>query len=477
MNSFAQLGLAQETLQIIKELGFEKPSEIQYRTIPHLLEGKNDLIGLAQTGTGKTAAFAWPLLQRIDMFDNSVQALVLAPTRELVQQITQQMDTFGKYHKYINILAVYGGSPISKQIRALRQAQHIVVATPGRLLDLIRRKAIRLNQVEYAVLDEADEMLNMGFKEDIDQILKRTPDHKSTWLFSATMPSAIKQIVNTYMTNPIEVKIAHEEKVNVNIDHQFALVNHRKKTEALTRCLDIEPAIRGVVFCRTRRDTQNLADVLSRHNYKVDSLHGDLSQKQRDRVMNRFRAHELQLLVATDIAARGLDVEDLTHVFHYSLPDDKSYYTHRSGRTARAGKSGTSIALIHKGERQRIKELERNLSISFTETEIPSREEVNNAKLESWCQEVLNTPIKGRIDQNLMDRANMLFGNLSREELLAKVMLHQALQKDDKDEQSIPEDPTSSGRFNRKSRRKGRSSRGKGRRKGNRKSKSRSWKS
>ena len=421
MGTFKELGLSSEVLKALTSLGFETPSEIQEQAIPQLLEGYNDFIGLAQTGTGKTAAFGLPLLERIDPFANYTQALVLAPTRELGQQIAEQIELYSKYLDKINVLAVYGGAAISNQIKALRKVQQIIIATPGRLIDLIERKAVKLDQLQFLVLDEADEMLNMGFKDELDKILSYTPQDKLTWLFSATMPNEIKRIVNKYMNDPVEVKVNAKNEVNTNIEHQYTSVKMSDKSEALKRILDVNPEMRGVVFCRTRRDTQELAEQLLTKNYKADALHGDLSQQQRDRVMKRFKAHELQVLIATDVAARGIDVNDLTHVFHYTLPDQNEYYTHRSGRTARAGKKGVSIAFINGREGYKIQRLEKQLGISFTKINIPSAEDIADVRIEKWCEDILNLKTKG-IDPNLIMKVNNLFGNLTKEELAAKLL-------------------------------------------------------
>lgn len=412
-------------MKAITELGFEQPSEIQAAAIPYLIQGYNDLIGLAQTGTGKTAAFGLPLLERIDPSLPHTQALILAPTRELGQQIAGQMDLFSKYQGKVNVLAVYGGAPIGQQMRSLRKPQHIIIATPGRLIDLIQREAVSLENLQFLVLDEADEMLNMGFKQELDKILSYTPSDKLVWLFSATMSREIQRIVKKYMDDPVEVKLNTHQEVNVNIEHQFALVRQAHKTEALTRFLDVDPDIRGVVFCRTRRDTQSLADHLVKKNYRADALHGDLSQNQRDAVMKRFKMHDLQVLVATDIAARGIDVDDLTHVFHFSLPEDMAYYTHRSGRTARAGKQGTSLAFINGREKGKINQLTRELDISFTKVMVPAAEEIYANRIETWCHQILATKTRGRLDKQLLEKAELLFGNLSKEELIAKVLMHE----------------------------------------------------
>lgn len=423
MTTFNQLGLSSPVLKVLSELGFETPTAIQAQAIPHLMSGNTDLIGLANTGTGKTAAFGLPLLERIDLQAHYTQALVLAPTRELGQQIAKQLEGFGKYLPKVNVLAVYGGAPISNQMRALRQPQHIIIATPGRLIDLIERKAVNLSQLKYLVLDEADEMLNMGFKEAIDRILSYMPKEKSTWLFSATMPNEIKRIVNRYMNNPVEVKVDSNHQVNVNIEHQYTVVSQSDKMEALVRFLDADPDMRGLVFCRTKHETKKLAEQLIQKNYKVDALHGNLSQPQRDRVMKRFRDKHVQVLIATDVAARGIDVNDLSHVFHHTLPDDFSYYTHRSGRTARAGKTGISIAFIGGREVHKVQQIERQLGISFSKEAIPNGVDIADQRVETWCQEVLNKKTNGKLDPQLLEKANLLFGNLSKEELIAKMLM------------------------------------------------------
>ena len=422
---FDQLGLSKEILKVLGEIGFVKPTEIQAQAIPQLVFGDNDFIGLAETGTGKTAAFGLPILERVNPNERFTQALVLAPTRELGQQIAAQIDLYSKYLKKINVLAVYGGAGIASQIKALRKPQHIIIATPGRLIDLIHRKAVKLDRLEILVLDEADEMLNMGFKDELDKILSFVPEERLTWLFSATMPEEITRIIQKYMVNPIEMKTSSTGVINENIEHHYTIVRQSDKKEALCRFLDINANMRGVVFCRTKLDTQNLAEHLLKKNYKVDALHGDLSQRQRDRVMKRFKSHELQVLIATDVAARGIDVQDLTHVFHYSLPDDNLYYTHRSGRTARAGKKGISIAFVNGRENHRIEKLEKKLDISFKKVLIPNTSEIADIRIENWCHKILGKKIKGKITPELLDKANLIFGNLSKEELIAKMLKQQ----------------------------------------------------
>lgn len=422
MDAFKKLGLSEEILKAIGELGFESPTDIQKDAIPRLLSEDKDLIGLAQTGTGKTAAFGLPLVERIDPSIQATQGLILAPTRELGKQIAEQIHVFSKYMDKVNVLVVYGGAAIYNQIKALKKTQHIIIATPGRLIDLISRKAVKLDQLQYLVLDEADEMLNMGFKDELDEILRHTPEEKLTWLFSATMPSFIKKIVKEYMDEPIEIRIDAKNEVNKNIEHQYTVVRPRDKSQALMRFLDINSSMRGVVFCRTRRDTQELAEYLLQKNYKADALHGDLSQAQRDRVMRRFKKHELQVLIATDVAARGIDVNDLTHVFHHSLPDDNSYYTHRSGRTARAGKKGTSIAFVTGREKHRIGRLERHLGISFEPVKVPDTDSIAEIRMTNWATEILEQETDGKVEKKISDNVELILTDLSKEELIARLL-------------------------------------------------------
>lgn len=423
MNSFNTLGLSEPLLKGLAELGFETPSDIQAQAIPRLLTEDRDLIGLAQTGTGKTAAFGLPLLEKIDPNNPSTQALVLAPTRELGQQIAEQLVLFGKYMPKVNLLSVYGGASITDQMKKLRkQPRHVIIATPGRLLDLIRRKAIDLSALRLLVLDEADEMLNMGFKEDLDKILSFMPEGRLTWLFSATMPPEIKHIVNAYMTNPFEVRSGTKNEVNPNIDHRYAMVKHTHKTAAFCRFLDLEPKLRGVAFCRTKRDTQNLADALRKAGYRADALHGDLSQSRRDEVMKHFKQHHLQVLIATDVAARGIDVDDLTHVFHYSLPDDQSYYTHRSGRTARAGKKGVSLVFLTNREMHRINALQKQLKINFTKVDVPAVADIAEKHATNWCLKILAQDGDQKLNPAIVEEAMELFEPLTKEDIIKKLL-------------------------------------------------------
>jgi len=376
MQSFETLGLSGEIVQAIRKIGFEQPTPVQEQAIPVLLQGNRDVVALAQTGTGKTAAFGLPLIELIDDFDKTTQALVLAPTRELCLQITNDLETFSNSVKNLNIVAVYGGASITDQIRKIKKGAQIIVATPGRLMDLLSRKVISLKVIRFVILDEADEMLNMGFKEDIDHILSHTPDAKNVWLFSATMPKEVRRIASTYMNEPVELTVGTKNQGNQNIEHQYIVIEERDRYAALKRILDYNLDIFGLIFCRTKLDTQRVADHLIKDGYNADSLHGDLTQQQRDRVMANFRSKALQLLVATDVAARGIDVNNITHVIHMNLPDEMEFYTHRSGRTARAGKTGISIALVSRKDTGKIKQIEKAIQVKFERKLVPTGVEV-----------------------------------------------------------------------------------------------------
>ncbi len=419
MGKFSKLGLSDEIVRVITEMGFEEPTDIQKSAIPRLLAEDRDLIGLAQTGTGKTAAFGLPLIERIDPTDGATQGLILAPTRELGKQIAEQLNLFSKYLPKINVLAVYGGASIMDQIRALRKPQHIIIATPGRLIDLIKRKAVRLEELRFLVLDEADEMLNMGFKDELEEILSFTPEEKLTWLFSATMPGHIKKIVKKYMDDPIDIRVNTKQEVNKNIKHLYTKVKNKDKMEALTRFIDIYEDMRGVVFCRTRSDTQRLAEDLLSKGYKADAIHGDLSQAQRERVMKRFKKGDLAMLIATDVAARGIDVNDLTHVFHHSLPDDNAYYTHRSGRTARAGKKGISMIFVNGSEEYKVRRIEKQLDISIKKIEIPDSAEIARIRINRWAEKLLDPETKIRVPVELLSQAYLLLVDMSKEDIIA----------------------------------------------------------
>lgn len=425
MSNFKELGLSQPICDVLQNMGFEKPTAIQEKAIPMLLENNpTDFIGLAQTGTGKTAAFGLPLIDLIDANNSSTQALIMAPTRELGQQTAQQLVTFSKSKKGVNVEVVYGGADIRAQMKALRRPTQIVVATPGRLLDLIKRKAINLENVEYVVLDEADEMLNMGFKDDIDEILSHTLENRVTWLFSATMPREIRRLVKTYMKDPLEVAVDAEQKSNKDIAHQYVVTKADNKISALKRFLDIQPDMKGIMFCRTKMDTQEIADDLSKQGYSVAALHGDLSQNQRDTVMRHFKTRSMQLLVATDVAARGIDVNDLTHVFHHKLPDQLESYTHRSGRTGRAGNKGISMAFINPREGRKITDIERKMSITFEKVTIPTIDELKVKRLNNWASLILNTTVDEKADDILASLQGR-FEGLSKEDLLKRLITTQ----------------------------------------------------
>jgi len=422
LNTFESLGLSTNLLKVIEEMGFTTPTPIQEKSIPLLLKGgKTDFIGLAQTGTGKTAAFGLPLVDLVDSDNKATQALIMAPTRELGQQTAKQLVEFSSNYKQLNVEVVYGGAAIMNQIKALKRPTQIVVATPGRLLDLIRRKAIRLDEVKYVVLDEADEMLNMGFKEDIDEILSYTREDRSTWLFSATMPADIRRITKKYMTDPVEVAVNTESKTNTDITHQYIITRNDDKETALRRFLDIAPEMKGILFCRTKRETQEITDNLGQLGYEVEALHGDLSQAQRDAAMRRFKSRNMQLLIATDVAARGIDVNDLTHVLHHKIPDQLEAYTHRSGRTGRAGNKGVSIVFINNREGRKISDIERKNNITFEKIEVPKASELKKVRLENWVKSTLAMPIDEEAEENL---AALLphFESLTKEDLLKRMI-------------------------------------------------------
>ncbi len=381
MQTFESLGLSTKLLQNLEQMGFVTPTPIQEKTIPFLLKEKRDMLAMAQTGTGKTAAFGLPLIELCNENSQHTQALVLAPTRELCVQIMNDLVVYSKNVKPLNIVAVYGGASITDQMRRLKKGAQIVVATPGRLMDLMDRKAVNITSLKYAVLDEADEMLNMGFEEDIKKILGDTPAEKNVWLFSATMPNEIRRIAARYMNKPEEISVSKQQLSNLNITHQYAIVSEKDRFAALKRIIDFNIEMFGVIFCRTKNDTQMVAEKLMKDGYNADALHGDLSQQQRDKVMNNFRNRSLQFLVATDVAARGIDVNNITHVLHMNLPDEMEFYNHRSGRTARAGKTGFSIALVTNKESFKIKQIEKNIQAKFERIQIPGSEEICKQKM------------------------------------------------------------------------------------------------
>jgi ATP-dependent RNA helicase DeaD len=419
--TFNELGLSNELLQAVEALGFTAPTPVQEKSIPVLLSGTKDFVGLAQTGTGKTAAFGLPLLDLIDTTQHDAQALIICPTRELCVQIMRDLVNFKRFIENSYIAAVYGGTSISQQIRDLKKGVNIIVATPGRLIDLIERKAVNLEGIHYVVLDEADEMLNMGFKEDIEFILGNTPNRKATWLFSATMPPEIKKVSKRYMDNPVEISVGVANSSNVNIDHQLFNVAHKHRYEALKRLIDFNPGIYGIIFTRTKMDAQDITEMLTREGYVIDALHGDLSQGQRDKVMKAFREKSLQLLIATDVAARGIDVTGITHVINYELPDDTEVYTHRSGRTGRAGNTGICMSLVTPREMGKLREIERLIKTKFHKLEIPSGTDVCRKQFFGFMDKIHNTDISSGEYETYLPLLQERFADMTKDEILQRV--------------------------------------------------------
>ena len=420
MNLFEQLGLNEPILKAIKDMGFETPSEIQQKAIPTLLANGADMVALAQTGTGKTAAFGFPLLQLIDTDSRVTQGLILSPTRELCLQIASELRNYAKYLPKVNVVAVYGGASIEEQARSLKKGAQIIVATPGRMQDMIRRNFVDITNINYCVLDEADEMLNMGFYEDITAILSHTPQEKSTWLFSATMPNEVAKIARKFMRKPIEITVGTRNQATNTVQHEYYIVSGRHRYQALKRLADANPDIFSVVFCRTKRDTQAVAEKLIEDGYNAAALHGDLSQNQRDLVMKSFRARQIQMLVATDVAARGIDVDDITHVIHYQLPDEIETYNHRSGRTGRAGKSGISMVILPKSEVKKIKTIEKMIGQPFEQKQLPSGMEICEIQLYHLANNLKNTEVNPAIDDYLPAIYKEL-KEVNREELIKKI--------------------------------------------------------
>ena len=421
MNEFEGLGLNEKLVKAVADLGFTNPTSIQSKAIPILLAGTTDFVGLAQTGTGKTAAFGLPLLQLIDPAQKYPQALIVCPTRELCLQICNDIQEYKKYSGNISAEPVYGGASIVMQIRALRKGVQIVVATPGRLIDMIERKAIDLEKVKYVVLDEADEMLNMGFRDDIDFVLKNTVNRESTWLFSATMPAEVRAIAKNFMQHPQEVTVGKKNTANVNIDHQYFITPAHSRFETLKRLVDFNPGMYAIIFTRTRLDAQNISEKLSKEGYDVEALHGDLTQQQRDRVMQRFRDKNIQILIATDVAARGIDVDDITHVINFELPDDIEVYTHRSGRTARAGKSGICISICHSRETYKLRQLEKMINAQFHKLDIPSGKDVCRKQFFYFMDKLINTDISNGYYEAYMPDLQKKFADVDKEEVLKRV--------------------------------------------------------
>ncbi|MEN9549518.1 MAG: hypothetical protein RIR12_2109 [Bacteroidota bacterium] len=421
MNTFESLGIEQGLLNSIQVLGFTQPTPIQEQAIPVLLQGTKDFIGLAQTGTGKTAAFGLPLLQLINKENKFPQALIICPTRELCLQITSDLDKFKSKTEKLSVTPVYGGASIGDQIRNLKKGTHIIVATPGRLIDLIERKAVNLEQVSYIILDEADEMLNMGFKDDIEFVLKNTPNRQSTWLFSATMPPEIRQVSKRYMDKPFEITVGKVNSGNANIDHQYYATQHHNRYEVLKRIIDFNPGIYGIVFARTKMDTQDIAEKLTREGYDIDAIHGDLTQQQRDKVMGLFRDKSVKLLVATDVAARGIDVQGITHVINYELPDDVEVYTHRSGRTGRAGKSGVSVSIVTPKETYRLRQIEKLVNTRVHKMDIPSGKDVCRKQFFSFIDKMLQADISHGEYETYLPVLKEKFAEVDKEEILQRV--------------------------------------------------------
>ncbi|MCK0130895.1 DEAD/DEAH box helicase [Flavobacteriaceae bacterium F08102] len=420
MSLFTDLGLSQEITRALEDLGYEQPTPIQEKSIPQVLSSKADLKAFAQTGTGKTAAFSLPIIQQIDLDNSSVQAIILSPTRELAIQIGKNIEEFSKYTKGLKVLTVYGGSSIDDQIKRLKRGVQIVVGTPGRTVDLIKRNQLKLKNIHWVVLDEADEMLNMGFKEDLDQILEVTPKEKQTLLFSATFPKEVDAIAKNYMHKPVEINAGKKNAGADKVSHEYYLVSERNRYPALKRLADVHPDFYSIVFCRTRRETKDVASKLIADGYNADALHGDLSQAQRDIVMEKFRKRQLQILVATDVAARGLDVDDLTHVINYKLPDQTENYTHRSGRTGRAGKKGISIAIISNKEKNKLKPIENKIGKKFVAQQVPSGKEICEKQLFKLIEKVKDVNVKDdQINPYLESIYSQLEG-VSREDLIQR---------------------------------------------------------
>ena len=422
MHTFTELGLRTELLDAITKLGYENPTPIQKLAIPEILGSKRDLIAYAQTGTGKTAAFSLPILNDLDPDNKNIQCIILSPTRELGIQITKDLESYSKKLERIKILAVYGGASIEQQMKVLKRGCHIVVGTPGRTLDLIRRGHLNLGSVKWLVLDEADEMLSMGFAEDMDEILATTPSEKQTLLFSATMPKEMVKMANKYMTDPAEVSAGSKKEANQNVHHVYYLIHQRDRYLALKRAVDINPDVYGIIFCRTRSETKNVAEKLAGDGYNTDALHGDLSQAQRDYVMNRFRNRQIQLLIATDVAARGLDVQDLTHVINYNLPDEDEVYVHRSGRTGRADKLGVSLVLVNPREQSRLRSIEKKIGRKFDRMPIPGGKEICENQLFHLIDNIVNNDIVDHSIDKFMPQVYDMFNQMSKEDLIRKVV-------------------------------------------------------
>ena len=421
MKKFQELGINNLLLKSIKNLGFDTPTEVQNKVIPILLKNESDIVTLAQTGTGKTAAFGFPILQKIDPSSKKTQGLILSPTRELCLQITQDIKSYSEFLKGLNIVAVYGSASITDQSKKIKKGAQIIVATPGRILDMIKRKIVNISKIEYCVLDEADEMLNMGFHEEIKNILSFTPKDKSTWLFSATMPKEVSSIAKKFMHNPVEVIIGSKNAGTKNVSHEYYVVNGRERYQTLKRLSDFNPSIFSVIFCRTKRDTQKVAEKLIEDGYSAGALHGDLSQNQRDLIMKSFRNKQIQMLVATDVAARGIDVDNITHVINYQLPDEIETYTHRSGRTGRAGKIGVSIIIITQSELRKIKSIEKIIQNKILKKNIPNGEEICFVQLNHLAKKINDTKVNSEINSFIPEFKKEI-DHLTKDELIQKLV-------------------------------------------------------
>jgi len=419
MTKFSELGLQDNLLKAIDDLGFETPSDVQKQSIPILLGHKTDLVALAQTGTGKTAAFGFPMLQLTDTAQKQTQGLILSPTRELCLQIAKELEAYANYIDRLNIVPIYGGASLQDQAKQINRGAQIIVATPGRMKDMIKRRIIDISKIDYCVLDEADEMLNMGFFEDITEILSHSPKEKSTWLFSATMPKEVSVIAKKFMNKPVEITVGKKNVSTKSVSHSYFMVGARDRYNALKRLVDAHPDVYAVIFCRTKRDTQRVAEKLIEDGYNAAALHGDLSQNQRDLVMKSFRNKQVQMLVATDVAARGIDVDDITHVINYQLPDETEIYTHRSGRTGRAGKTGQSYVIITKSERRKISSIERIIGQKFKEEKLPTSEEICESQMFYLAENIKNTEVNHEIDTILPKLQESLAG-LDKDELIKK---------------------------------------------------------
>lgn len=422
MQTFKEIGLRPELLTSIEEMGFVNPTPIQKLAIPQVMESKNDLIAYAQTGTGKTAAFSLPILHQINPHEEGIKCIILGPTRELGMQIANDIKSYAKHFDKLKVVPVYGGAGIESQIKDLQRGCDIVVGTPGRTLDLINRKKLNLANVQWLVLDEADEMLSMGFADDMDAILATTPADKQTLLFSATMPPEMLKLAKKYMHNPIELSAGSKQESNLNVHHIYYRINSRDRYSALKRAVDVNPDIYGIIFCRTRSETKNVAEKLAADGYNTDALHGDLSQAQRDYVMNRFRNRQLQLLIATDVAARGLDVQELTHVINYNLPDEDEVYIHRSGRTGRAENVGVSIVLVTGKEESRLRYIEKKIGRKFDRMPIPGGKEICENQLFHLIDNIINTEIVDNQIDRFLPQVYELFDSMTKEDLIRKVV-------------------------------------------------------